>query len=180
MIFILLFFIIYQFYLFNENKKILQSSIVYNEAKKNKSQLDFLESMTELINENNFYSLLASLEIINNKIENNEFNDAYADYLKLVKRTDVNNVYKSLLSLHGSYNLLNNIENNKILKLLDFIDVSIQSFTGYHLEILYLISILDKNIKESNNLFEKIIDNINISESIKERVKKIHEFETYK
>ena len=47
---ILLFFIIYQFYLFNENKKILQSSIVYNEAKKNKSQLDFLESMTELIN----------------------------------------------------------------------------------------------------------------------------------
>ena len=92
---------------------------------------------------------------------------------------NIDNLYKTLLAVHGSYNLLDKINNEKIVKLISYIDETFDSFIGYRLELLYLLSINNRNINKTNSLFKQIIENDKISLSIKERVKKINEFEKY-
>ena len=168
-----------QIYFFNKNKKILELSIAYNDSKYSNSQMNFIEHMNEIAETRSFYGLLASLELINNKINNNQYNESYEDYLKLLNNKNIDNLYKTLLAVHGSYNLLDKISSEKIDKLLTYIDESIDSFIGYRLELLFLLSVNNGNIKNINSLYEQIIKNDRISLSIKERVKKINEFEKY-
>ena len=176
---ILLFIAGLQIYFFNKNKKILELSIAYNNSKYSNSQIDFIENMNEIAESKSFYGLLASLELINNKINNHQYNESYEDYLKLLNNKNIDNLYKTLLAVHGSYNLLDKISNEKIDKLLTYIDESIDSFIGYRLELLFLLSVNNGNINKTNSLYEQIIEDDRISLSIKERVKKINEFEKY-
>ena len=169
----------FQIYFFIKNKKILELSIAYNNSKYSNSQMDFIEHMNEIAETRSFYGLLASLELINNKINNNKYNESYEDYLKLLNNKNIDNLYKTLLAVHGSYNLLDKINNEKIDKLLTYIDESIDSFIGYRLELLFLLSVNNDNINKINSLYEQIIKDDRISLSIKERVKKINEFEKY-
>ena len=169
----------FQIYFFNKNKKILELSIAYNDSKYSNSQMDFIEHMNEIAETRSFYGLLASLELINNKIINNQYNESYEDYLKLLNNKNIDNLYKALLAVHGSYNLFDKISNEKIDKLLIYIDESIDSFIGYRLELLFLLSVNNGNINKINSLYEQIIDDDRISLSIKERVEKISEFEKY-
>ena len=168
-----------QIYFFNKNKKILELSIVYNDSKYSNSQMDFIEHMNEIAETRSFYGLLASLELINNKINNNQYNESYEDYLNLLNNKNIDNLYKTLLAVHGSYNLLDKISNEKIDKLLTYVNESLDSFIGYRLELLFLLSVNDGNINKINSLYEQIIKDDRISLSIKERVKKINEFEKY-
>ena len=168
-----------QIYFFNKNKKILELSIAYNDSKYSNSQMDFIEHMNEIAETKSFYGLLASLELINNKINNNQYNESYEDYLKLLNNKNIDNLYKTLLAVHGSYNLFDKISNEKIDKLLTYIDESLDSFKGYRLELLFLLSVNNGNINKINSLYEQIIDDDRISLSIKERVEKISEFEKY-
>ena len=168
-----------QIYFFNKNKKILELSIAYNELKYSNSQIDFIERMNKIAKTKSFYGLLASLDLIRNKINNNQYNESYEDYLKLMKNKNIDNLYKTLIAIHGSYNLLEKISNDKIDKLLTYIDESLDSFTGYRLELLFLLSVNNGNINKINSLYEQIIKDDRISLSIKERVKKINEFEKY-
>ena len=170
----------FQIYFFINNKKILELSIAYNDSKYSSSQMDFIGHMNEIAETKSFYGLLASLELINNKINNNKYNESYEDYLKLLNNKNIGNLYKTLLAVHGSYNLFDKINNEKIDKLITYIDESIDSFAGYHLELLFLLSVNNGNINKINSLYEQIIKNDRISLSIKERVKKINEFEKYK
>tara|TARA_B100000378_G_scaffold264601_1_gene248458 strand:- start:60 stop:686 length:627 start_codon:yes stop_codon:yes gene_type:complete len=176
----LLFIVGLQIYFFNKNKKILELSIAYNDSKYSNSQMDFIEHMNEIAETKSFYGLLASLELINNKINNNQYNESYEDYLKLLNNKNIDNLYKTLLAVHGSYNLLDKISNEKIVKLISYIDESLDSFIDYRLELLFLLSINHGNINKTNSLYEQIIEDDSISLSIKERVKKINEFEKYK
>ena len=176
---IVLFFAGFQIYLFNKNKKILELSIVYNDSKYSNSQIDFIEHMNEIAETKSFYGFLASLELINNKINNNQYNESYEDYLKLLNNKNIDNLFKTFLAVHGSYNLLDKISNEKIDKLLTYIDESIDSFIGYRLELLFLLSVNNGNINKTSSLYEQIIKDDRISLSIKERVKKINEFEKY-
>ena len=168
-----------QIYFFINNKKILELSIAYNDSKYSSSQMDFIGHMNEIAETKSFYGLLASLELINNKINNNKYNESYEDYLKLLNNKNIGNLYKTLLAVHGSYNLFDKINNEKIDKLITYIDESIDSFAGYHLELLFLLSVNNGNINKINSLYEQIIKDDRISLSIKERVKKINEFEKY-
>ena len=176
---ILLFIVGWQIYFFNKNKKILELSIAYNDSKYSNSQIDFIEHMNEIAETKSFYGFLASVELINNKINNNQYNESYEDYLKLLNNKKIDNLYKALLAVHGSYNLLDKISNEKIDKLLTYIDESIDSFIGYRLELLFLLSVNNGNNNKINSLYEQIIKDDRISLSIKERVKKINEFEKY-
>ncbi len=168
-----------QIYFFNKNKKILELSIAYNDSKSSNSQIDFIEHMNEIAKTKSFYGLLASLELINNKINNNQYNESYEDYLKLLNNKNIENLYKTLLATHGSYNLLDKISNEKIEKLLTYTDESLDSFLGYRLELLFLLSVNNGNINKIKSLYEQIIEDDRITLSIKERVKKINEFEKY-
>ena len=169
----------FQIYFFINNKKILELSIAYNDSKYSSSQMDFIGHMNEIAETKSFYGLLASLELINNKINNNKYNESYEDYLKLLNNKNIGNLYKTLLAVHGSYNLFDKINNEKIDKLITYIDESIDSFAGYHLELLFLLSVNNGNINKINSLYEQIIKDDRISLSIKERVKKVNEFEKY-
>ena len=114
---IVLFFAGLQIYFFIKNKKISELSITYNDSKYSNSQIDFIEHMNEIAATKSFYGLLASLELINNKINNNQHNESYEDYIKLLNNKSIDNLYKTLIAVHGSYNLLNKISNDKINKL---------------------------------------------------------------
>ena len=120
-IFVLLLFLIIigrQIYIYTNDKQILALSLHYIEAKNSDSQSEFVEKMNLMTNEKGFYSLMASLELINIKIENNKFKESYDDYLNLLNKKNINSVYKTLISINGSYNLLNKISSNDILNLL--------------------------------------------------------------
>ena len=176
---IVLFFAGLQIYFFIKNKKILELSITYNDSKYFNSQIDFIEHMNDIAVTKSFYGLLASLELINNKINNNQHNESYEDYIKLLNNKSIDNLYKTLIAVHGSYNLLNKVSNDKINKLLTYVDPSIESFIGYRLELLFLLSVNNGRMNEITSLYEQIMKNDRISLSIKERVKKINEFEKY-
>ena len=172
--------IIFQIYFYNKNKQVLKLSIIYNDTKNLNSKIDFIENMNLIAKDKGFYGLMASLELISIKLKNQNYKESYDDYINLLNKKNIDDLYKTLLAIHASYNLLNKIDSNKLTNLLFYVDESFESFHGYRLEILYLLSLTQKNIKKANSLYDQIINSDNISSSIKERVKKINEFEKYK
>ena len=197
-LFIFLLVIIIQVYFFYNNKKILDTSIIYNETKSDFKNNEFISLLDEISKEKNFYGVLAKIDKINLKLSNNELDSAYQDYIILLNQSNLANLYKSTISIQASYNFLRLLseESNmnklsefktKINKLLSFVDPSIDSFIGFNLEILYLLSILEQDFSnslslsnESQDLYQQIQEGDRISAFIKERVKKINDFQKYK
>ena len=171
--------IIYQIYLFKNNEKILELSILYDQAKTDINSEEFDQNMNLIAQENGIYGILASLELINYKLSNNNYSEAYIDYLDLLDNNDTDKVYRSIIALHGSYNLLDHISSEKIKVLLPYIDKTLESFIGYRFEILYLLSVKNRNNQEKQALYNEILLNEKISSTIKNRIKKINEFEKY-
>ena len=197
-LFIFLLVIIIQVYFYYNNKKILDTSIIYNETKSDFKNNEFISLLDEISKEKNFYGVLAKIDKINLKLSNNELDSAYQDYITLLNQSNLANLYKSTISIQASYNFLRLLseESNmnklsefktKINKLLSFVDPSIDSFNGFNLEILYLLSILEQDFSnslslsnESQDLYQQIQEGDRISAFIKERVKKINDFQKYK
>ena len=178
-IFIVIIFAGYQIYFINKDNKIRELSVFYFDAKKYESQLEFIEDMNFIAKDKSFYGLIASMEIINKNIENKNYNDSFNEYLILLNSKNVDNLYKTLLAINASYSLLDKIDSKKIYDLLSYVDETFESFEGYHLEILYLLSLTQGDLKKTNSLYNEINSNDKISSSIKERVKKINGFEKY-
>ncbi len=197
-LFIIFIAVIFQIYLFYNNKKILDTSIVYNQIKSDLENSEFVDLLEEVSKEKNFYGVLASIDKINLKLKNNDLESAYQDYIILLNQNNLNNLYKSTISIQASYNflrLLSHESNNnklselktKIIELLSFVDPSVDSYIGFNLEILYLLSIFEQDLSnslslsnESKNLYQQIQEGDKISAFIKERVKKINDFQKYK
>ena len=179
-ILLILLLIVFQLYSLYQNKSVLKLSIVYNDIKSLTSSNDLEKKMNEISNEKGFYGLMASLEIINNKIDSNNFEEAYFDYIDILNNNDLDNLYKTLLSINSSYNLIGKVGSDKIQNLLSYYDNSIISFEGYKLEIMYLLNLSQENQKDAKIIYKQIIDNDNIPKLIKERVNKINEYYIYK
>jgi len=190
-----------QFYFINKHNNILKTSIEYNYLKSDPDNLDFEKKLSELLNKNNFYSILSLLDSIKIKLNNENIESAYKDYLKLLNNKSLDSIYISSIAVNASYTLLNKIKSNnkiitskdkflsdiisKVINLTKYIDISLESYEGYKLEILYLIAVInhDNNkgfFKEMNSLYQQIIDNDKVSSSIKERIKKINDIQKYK
>ena len=197
-VFIIFIAIIFQIYLFYNNKKILDTSIVYDQIKSNFENNEFIELLDEISEEKNFYGVLATIDKINLKLNNNELESAYQDYIILLNQNNLDNLYKSTIGIQASYNFLRLLseESNKnkftefktkITELLVFVDPSVDSYIGFNLEILYLLSIFEQDFSnslslsnESKNLYQQIQEGDKVSAFIKERVKKINDFQKYK
>jgi len=192
---LLLSIVITQIYFYYENKQILKTSIIFNEIKSSNVPVDFEKTLNELSKKNNFYSVLASIEKIQIKLDNNKINAANAEYVNLLSKKNLNSIYKAAIAIHASYNLLNKVKkyeneidiSKKINNFLTFIDPSLVSYLGFKLEIKYLLSVIEQDMNgdiqindKTNKLYNEIISNEKISPSLKERVKKIHEFQKYK
>ena len=187
-------FLLTQVFFYNKNNQILKTSIKFNLAKSYNSQSNFQEIINELSQEKNFYGVLATLEKINIHIKAGEINLVNKNYLKLLDQSKLTALYKSAIATHGAYSLLNLINNNNetevtkfINNLLSYIDPNLPLYAGFKLEILYLLSVVhhdNNNNKVINNemqkLYQQIQENDKISSSLKERVKKIHEYQKYK
>ena len=197
-LFIFLLVIIIQVYFFYNNQKILDTSIVYSQIKSDLENNEFKELLNEISKEKNFYGVLAKIDIINLKLNNNELESAFQDYITLLNQNNLDNLYKSTIGIQASYNYLRLLSdelnknklpefNTKITELLSFVDPSIDSYIGFNLEILYLLSIFEQDFSnslslstESKNLYQQIQEDDKISAFIKERVKKINDFQKYK
>jgi len=190
-----------QFYFINKQNNILKTSIIYNDLKSDPDSLEFEKKLSELLNKNNFYGILSLFDSIKIKLNNDDIESAYQDYLKLLSNKSLDSIYISAIAVNASYSLLNKIKSNnriitskdkfisdiisKINNLIEYIDISLESYEGYKLEILYLIAVINhdnniENFKELNSLYLQIIDNDKVPPSIKERVKKINDIQKYK
>ncbi|MDC0195180.1 hypothetical protein OAJ82_02835, partial [Alphaproteobacteria bacterium] len=147
-IFLIIIFSSFQFYRYLENNKILKISSKYNEAKSFQNGSEFERLLNEISKEKNFYSLLAKLEILKKQVNYNT-DAAYESYLKILKNNKLSNVYQAAIAIKASYELLGVIESESdsffkveknINNLLTFVDTELNSYFGYKLEILYLLS----------------------------------------
>lgn len=187
---IFLIFLIYQGYSFYEKNKLNKLSISYFENKDIEDELTQISELNSISKENSFYSLLSKLELINKHIEKNEFDKSIELYNEILSSKDLDSNYIAVIAIKGAYQLVdiaieynNNEYINVINKFISLIDDNLDNYQGNKNELLYLTSILSlnddssyKNNSELLSLYENIISNDNISSSIKERVKKIHEF----
>ena len=190
-VFIIIILLSYQLYSFYKVNKIHKSSLEYSRVINLKTSPEYILELENLSLKKDFYSILAKLEKINYHIETKDLDLAYDIYLDLLNDKILNKIYIGIIALHGSYNLLNfeefstNKENiiEKIYNLISFVDPKIQSYYGLRLEILFLLSLIENNNINNENtikLYNEIQESNTITASLKERVKKIHDFNKYK
>jgi len=179
LIFFIIIFAVFQFYLWNKNKNILKLSLEYEEVLSiKKSSNEFKEKLLKISKEKNIYGTISSLNLINQIIEEKDYEEAYENYLILLKKEN-DQIYKNIISINASYNLFDYINLDKISNLLSYFDTSTEPLNGYYYELLFMISIKNGRKEDSINLAQQILDDDKISSLIKDRVKKINVFEKY-
>jgi len=197
--FLLLLFLLFliQFLTIYNNNKVFKTSIIYNDIKANVNNFDFQNQFNNLSKEKNFYGTLATLELIKIDLNNSKLEPALESYLKLLNDSKLNNIYKAAIAVHGSHLLLDKIFDNQLIvkknykfiieninKLISYIDPELKSYEGLKMEISFLIAII---LNDINSLHEEEVDNLykqvqsldTVSSNLKERVKKIYEFQKY-
>ena len=185
-------FIGFQTYNYFKIKDIKNSSInFFDIIQKNPDDLSSLEN---LIDNNDIFSNLSKLKLIQKNIEINNFgyvNDLYKD---LILSSDLNILYKSAIAAHASYTFINasyykksDIYLNDISNYINNISDEIESYFSIKKELEYLLIVTEIDINKSEYNNSKALDKYNeifnsslVSASVKERVKKIHEFQLYK
>ena len=184
-------FLSFQIYSFYISNKIQKNSISFFAAQNNDDTNVITDTITELSNDNTFYSLLAKLELIDLNLEQNNIQDSISMYLEVINQNNLDSVYKSAIASKASYQLINvNLENlssnylNIINDFISHINDESDSYKGIKLELEYLTRILEaeknsidySSFNEVNDIYENIINSNVVSSAIKERVNKIHEF----
>ncbi len=185
-------FIIFQIYNYFQIKELKKTSIeFFNSIEDNDSFVKMIESQKN----KNIYSLLSNLKIIQKNNIENKFMDSNKIYKDIISSYELDNLYLSSISAHAAYTLINATyyENtNKYLKdiliYIDKISDDLESYYSIKNELIYLLQVaeIDINKEEYKNntnvlqVYTNIINSDLISSQIKERVKKIHEFQLYK
>ena len=109
-------------------------------------------------------------------IDNEEYDKALNEYLKLIKKENIEDFYKELITIHALYNLIDHIDLKNINNLINDIDIDTSPFKGHFYEIKYIYSIKILNKDELNKLNNKIQNDLEIILPIKKRVNKINEY----
>ncbi len=190
---IIVIFIALQTYNYVENQNLKKTSIIFFDSIEEDSK--FIKNINKFENENDIYGILSKLKQI--QINNKEKNFTLSNnlYKDIILSKKLNQIYISSISAHAAYTLINAsyLENSSIY--LDDINFYISKISNNledyfsikkELEFLYVITETDiKNKDYANNIkaleiYNTIINSNLISSSIKDRVKKIHEFQLYK
>ena len=185
-------FILFQAYTYYSIQELKKTSInFFNSIDANE---DIIENLKEIKKGNDIFATLSKLKIIEKNNQENNFNISNELYKEIILSKKIDNLYKSAIALHASHILLNasyvektNIYFTDISIFIDNIDSEIESYFSLKKELLYLLLVatsdinqLDyKNNSKALNMYNEIFNSTLISSSVKERVKKIHEFQIY-
>ena len=190
LILLLIFIQIYSYY---NDRNLKKTSIKFFNILDNEDKL--ITDMKDLSNDKNIYSILSQLKLIQVNNKNKNYDLSNEIYKKLIKSKYLNSIYVSAIATNASYTLINAsyIENtsrylNDISMYISLINEELESYQSIKKELEYLniiteidINNLDyKNNNSALELYDTISNSSLISSSIKERVKKIHEFQVYK
>ena len=93
----IIFIILFQFYNYQKEKQILKLSILFDQAKSSVDVNDFEEAMNIVAKKNGIFGMLASLELIEKNLNNKDYDYAYNQYLKLIKRNESKKIYNSII-----------------------------------------------------------------------------------
>ena len=190
LILLLIFIQIYSYY---NDRNLKKTSIKFFSILDNEDKL--ITDMKDLSNDKNIYSILSQLKLIQVNNKNKNYDLSNEIYKQLIKSKYLNSIYLSAIATNASYTLINAsyIENtsrylNDISMYISFINDELESYQSIKKELEYLNIITEidiNNLDYKNNdsaleLYDTISNSSLISSSIKERVKKIHEFQLYK
>ena len=193
LVILLILFIGYQTYNYFKILDIKNSSInFFDIIKENQDDINSLEN---LIDNDNIFSILSTLKLIQKNNENKNFSYSNELYKKLLASSNLDNLYKSSIAANASYTMINasyeeNTNNylNDILRYIININDELDGYFSIKKELEYLLIVLEIDLNKSDYTnSSKALDKYNeifksnlVSTSIKERVKKIHEFQLYK
>ena len=188
-------FLFFQLFIFYTSSKIKKNSIDFFNSQNFEDQNLVEKSIIKLSEENDFYGLLSKLELIEINIKNENYDFVINLYNELLKNNNLDSIYQSAIASKAAYqfidiNLTDFSKNySEIIKsFINFIDDELSNFQDVKLELSYLLKILelDKNnneytkSQEAIELYNNIMNSDSASSIIKERVKKINEFYSYK
>ena len=190
---LLILFIGYQTYNFFKIQDIKKSSIIFFDIIRENQ--DDLSSLENLIDKDNIFSNLSKIKLIQKNNENKNFSYSNELYKELLTSPNLEDVYKSSIAANASYIMINASYEENTNNYLDDISTYINYISdlsdGYfsikkELEYLLIVTQIDLNKSEYNNSskaldkYNEIFNSSLVSTSIKERVKKIHEYQLYK
>ena len=186
---ILIFFISFQTYSYLQTRQLKNTSIQFFDTIENDDLI--LENINDLKNDDNFYSILSKLTLIQKYNQDKNYKSSNELYKNIISSNELDEIYISSLCAQASYTLINasyfeNTDNyfNDISFYISKISDDLQNYFSIKKELEYLLMVtqLDiNNLDYKNN--KKVIDFFNtinnsniISSSVKDRVKKIHDF----
>ena len=193
LVILLILFIGFQTYNYFKIQDIKNSSISFFDIIQD-DQND-LSNLEKLIEDDNIFSILSTLKLIQKNNENKNFSYSNELYKELLVSSNLDNLYKSSIAANASYTMINasyeEKTNNYLNDISNYINNISDDLDGYfsikkELEYLLIVSEIDLNKSDYNNSsralnkYNEIFNSELISTSIKERVKKIHEFQLYK
>ena len=192
LVILLILFVGLQIYNYFKIQNIKSSSISFFDIiQDNQNDLSKLE---KLIEDDNIFSILSKLKLIQKNNKNKNFSYSNELYKELLSRADLDNLYKSSIAANASYTMINATYEENTNKYLNDISSYIKNISDdldayfsikKELEYLLIVAKIDLDKSEYNNSkaldkYNEIFNSSIVSASIKERVKKIHEFQLYK
>ena len=193
LVILLILFVGYQTYNYFKIQEIKKSSINFFDTIQNNQ--DDLSNLENLINDDNIFSILSKLKLIQKNIQNNNYGYVNELYKEIVFSSDLNQLYKSAIAANASYTFIDasyykksDMYLNDISIYIDNINDDIEGYFSIKKELEYLLIITEIDLNKSeyrNNStaldkYNEIFNSSSVSTSVKERVKKIHEFQLYK
>ena len=193
LVILLIIFIGFQTYNYFKIQDIKKSSVSFFDIIQENQ--DDLSSLENLIDDNNIFSILSKLKLIQKNNENNNFSYSNELYKELLSSSNLNDPYKSSIAVNASYTMINASYENNTSNYLNDISIYINNINDEldsyfsikkELEYLLIVTEIDLNQSEYNDnskaldKYNEIFNSSLVSTSIKERVKKIHEFQLYK
>ena len=192
LLFLLILFIGFQTYNYFKIKDIKNSSIIFFDILNDQNDSTSLEN---LIKDDNIFSILSKLKLIQKNIEDNNFGYVNDLYKEIIFSSNLDQLYISAIAANASYTFINasyykksDIYLKDISNYIDNINDELESYFSIKKELEYLLIIteidLNKSEYKNNSIaldkYNEIFNSSSVSTSVKERVKKIHEFQLYK
>ncbi len=193
LVIILIIFGSFQIYNFYNTQNLKKNSIIFFNLDETNEK--FLSQLNQIKENENIFSILSTLKLIKYNNDNKNYEYSNELYKEIIFSSDLNDLYLSNVAAQASYTMIeaSYIEktNNYFEDISSYIDKINDNFDSYFsikMELQYLLAVCEidinkseyKNNSEINDLYEQIINSNLISSSVKERLKKIHEFQIYK